>query len=150
VQRRHRDPGDGRCSFTDDVLVVCPRCAGCAHLFAPPSCIGPTARLVCTNCGHATARHRHADVCRYTAVEPRVELWLRIPCAGRVLWAFNPAHIAALDSHIGARLREDAAQPGLNMTMLARLPSWMTAAKHRTEVLRGLSRLRERVPVHLR
>jgi hypothetical protein len=32
------------------------------------------------------------------------------------------------------------------MTMLARLPSWLIAAKHRAEVLRGLSRLRERVP----
>lgn len=149
MQRRHRDPGQDRCRFTDDVLVVCPRCAGCAHLFAPPSSTGRTARLVCTHCGHATARHRHADVCRRTAAEPRVELWLRTPCAGHVLWAFNAAHIGALESCVGASLREDPIEPGLNMTMLARLPGWLIAAKHRTEVLRGLSRLRERVPAHL-
>jgi hypothetical protein len=126
VQRRHRDPGHDRCDFTDDVLLVCPRCAGRAHLFAPPSCAGLAARLSCTGCGHASERYRHADVCRRTAVEPRVELWLQTPCAGRVLWAFDAAHIAALELHVGARLRMDPVGPGTAVTMLARLPSWMT------------------------
>ena len=76
-----------------------------------------------------------------------MELWLQTPCAGRVLWAFDAAHITALELHIGARLRTDPVGPGTAMTMLARLPSWMTTAKHRVEVLRGLSRLRERVLV---
>ncbi len=55
-----------------------------------------------------------------------MELWLQTPCAGRVLWAFDAAHIAALELHVGARLRMDPVGPGTAVTMLARLPSWMT------------------------
>lgn len=67
-------------------------------------------------------------------------LWLQTPCKGETLWAYNEAHLLDLHAYVGARLRER-----VGMSMAARLPRWMSAAKNRTAVLRGLDRLAKRL-----
>lgn len=66
-------------------------------------------------------------------------LWLHVPCSGETLWAFNAAHVAALRAYVAADLRER--DSSAHRSMLARLPKWMTSAKNRAAVLRGLDRL---------
>ncbi|MER6343931.1 hypothetical protein ACWC10_01285 [Streptomyces sp. NPDC001595] len=70
----------------------------------------------------------------------RRPLWLQTRCAGRILWAYDEEHVDALAAYVGARLRERHASPALGM--FARLPAWMKSARHRDEVLAGLSALR--------
>lgn len=73
-------------------------------------------------------------------------LWLRLECCGgRLLWANNAVHLDYLDSYIGATMRERP--PDTSSQLYWRLPGWMKDRKHRDEVLRGLARLRERLPV---
>ncbi|WP_410580731.1 hypothetical protein [Amycolatopsis sp. lyj-108] len=45
-----------------------------------------------------------------------------------------------LERYVSARHRERGKFPAL--TMLARLPAWLKSAKHRTEILRIIGRLR--------
>ncbi|MGH3658892.1 MAG: hypothetical protein ACRDUA_19740 [Micromonosporaceae bacterium] len=49
-----------------------------------------------------------------------------------------------MESYVSARLRERGEYVG--MTMLARLPAWLKSAKHRTEILRTIGRLRASLP----
>jgi hypothetical protein len=58
-----------------------------------------------------------------------------------VLWAFNRTHLDLLEGHVGAVLRErQGFRPG--KSVLTRLPAWITAAKHREEVLRTIRHMR--------
>jgi len=90
---------------------------------------------VCSYCAHVWAvrskRPNLADL----------PLWLQAPCCGEKLWALNEEHLAYLEMHLGARVRKRA--HGQNSTIAARLPRWMSAAKNRKAIMKGLSRLRE-------
>ncbi len=77
-----------------------------------------------------------------------VELWLQVPCCGETLWALNEQHLEFLEKFIGAGLRErrrDETFGWANRSLDSRLPRWMTSAKNREEVMRGLQRLREKL-----
>lgn len=71
-------------------------------------------------------------------------LYLQTPCAGHILWALNPRHLAWLESFLAAGLREDAA-PMRRKTAVSALPQWLILAHHRDEALRAVSRLRARL-----
>jgi hypothetical protein len=107
-------------------------------------------RLVCRACGHVRnwpGEARYAGTYWNRPVDPffRQPLWLRAECCGgRNLWAFNERHLEILESYVSARLRERGEYVG--MTMLARLPAWLKSAKHRTEILRTIGRLRASLP----
>jgi hypothetical protein len=101
----------------------------------------------CSSCGYS--RRQVARSARISA-QPvdwyfGLELWLQTPCCGEVLWALNPDHLAFLTDFVSARLRERAPSDVQfrNKRLTSRLPRWMTSAKNRHEVLRGLERLAE-------
>jgi hypothetical protein len=141
--------------FNSAVLLSCPRCRQCAELVPstskPRKATRPIIRqALCRHCGYCSqfesATFDHA--CVATDWHRRLPLWLQVPCCGRVLWAFNEDHLSFLRQFIQARLRERARDPRhSNHSMTSRLPQWMQAAKHRDEVLRGLDRLTELLPV---
>ncbi|WP_225631235.1 hypothetical protein [Streptomyces solaniscabiei] len=155
---RHHDHGTWLVRFTGRVLVVCPRCGGRA-LVAPVPDITETKyvssllfqprRLGCTGCGAVagwTAERRGRALIGVVAggtEDPffRRPLWLQTRCAGRILWAYDEAHVDALAAYVSARLRERHASPTLSM--FARLPVWMKSARHRDTVLAGLATLRD-------
>jgi hypothetical protein len=105
---------------------------------------------VCRNCGHVRnwpGEAKNASSHWGRPVDPyfRQPLWLRADCCGgQTLWAFNERHLDILESYVSARLRERGEYVG--MTMLARLPAWLKSAKHRTEILRTIGRLRASLP----
>ncbi|MBT2450712.1 hypothetical protein J7F03_27300 [Streptomyces sp. ISL-43] len=155
---RHRDPGFALDRFAERMLVVCPRCGGCA-LVAPRPGLPELAyytellfrprRMTCSPCGalaewEAEVRGAGLRGAVLGGTEDpffRRPLWLQTRCAGRVLWAYNEEHVDALAAYVGARLRERGTGSPTR-AMFPRLPAWMKTAGNRSEVLAGLDALR--------
>jgi hypothetical protein len=157
AQGRFADPVVSLYALAEDpVHVVCPACQGRAEVVpwldgAPQ----PLLDFVASTAGVPRLRPRQELARRGQEralywgcpVDPyfRQPLWLRADCCGgQALWAFNERHLYILESYVSARLRERGEYVG--MTMLARLPAWLKSAKHRTEILRIIGRLRASLP----
>ena len=149
---RFADAGVPAHAFLDDVLVACPRCAGCAiSRRQPGDRFWAPRRLTCTHCGHAADWSGDS-----VTLDPRggndphfrLPLWLQVPCCGQTLWAYNAAHLDYLAAFVGATLRgrRRDAHGWANASLASRLPTWIKLARHRDKVLRGLALLRERLP----
>jgi hypothetical protein len=155
MQRRHRADRDILDDFADEVLVECPACRGRAtvrlHPLEEERRAGPCrarheARLSCTRCGRNDRRtafvrwiHGPADTVFGLPV------WLRTPCCGQTLWAYNARHLDALEAFVAASLRERRPSPEgtwRNQAWVSRIPRWLRSAKNRDEVLRCIARLR--------
>lgn len=153
---RHADKGAMLARFAARILVVCPRCSGRAVVVPRPG--GPelrysvdlflARRLACARCG-VTAEWEperrggaRIGVTLGGPAEPFFgrPLWLQTRCAGRLLWAYDIAHVDALAAYIGARLRERGS-PSSSLAMIPRLPDWMTSVANRSEVVAGLAAL---------
>lgn len=156
---RFADPDVSLYALAEDpIQVVCPACQARAEVTPwldgekPPgrySAWWPR-RLVCRTCGHVRNWPDDAadtTTCWGGQADPyfRQPLWLRADCCGgQTLWAFNQRHLDILEGYVGARLRERGTYSG--MTLLAKLPAWLKSAKHRTEILRTIARLRASLP----
>jgi hypothetical protein len=106
------------------------------------------ALIVCPSCGHVSNSAFKWTIERFgSPIDPifGLPLWLQISCCGETLWAFNEQHIAILRAYIGATLRERTLRYASGM--FYKLPTWMTAAKHRDAVLSGLARLEDKLKV---
>ena len=149
-----RSRGAGK--FDPVTLVRCPRCSACASVAyllpddprrAQVTASQPPYRVVCRPCGFNHQPEEYAahsgrdDTREYVTGLP---LWLQIPCAGQVLWAWNGAHLDFLEEYVAADLRERT--PNVNVSMASRLPRWIKSAKHRDEVLRAIVRLGATLP----
>jgi hypothetical protein len=151
--QRFHDPQVRLGHFLGEILVHCPRCDGRASVL-------PVSRTADDRPTAWTRRSVTCLACSYTAHVPRSEngrmtirlggcgdayfglpLWLSTECRGRVLWAYNAAHLDLLEAFVSAKLRERDAVPG-SMSMIARLPAWVKDAKHRGDVMRAIQRLR--------
>ncbi|WP_203978923.1 hypothetical protein [Planotetraspora silvatica] len=155
---RHHDPGRWLAQFAGRILVVCPRCGGCAVVVPRPGLpelryfselLFQPRRLTCGECGAVAEwapELRGAGLVGVTlggTEDPffRRPLWLQTRCVSQILWAYNEDHVDELAAYVGARLRErGVARP--TMAMFARLPRWMKASGNRSDVLAGLERLR--------
>ena len=136
--------------FTDECWVACPRCGerAVSRAMGEPKWNGPR-RLTCTRCAHVADWHGDR-IATGDAHDPHfgLPLWLRAPCCGQTLWAYNPRHLDFLADYIGATLRERARgdHGWANASLASRLPKWMQLARHRDEVRKGIERLRARLP----
>lgn len=131
-----------------DIDVACPRCRGRAVVVPAPEegvlMIFWTRRVVCRGCGYAALRPARRSGCWGGPVDPffRLPLWLTTRCCGgRTLWAFHSAHLDLIEDYVAADLRERTLPPD-GLTLVARLPVWLKAAKHRGEIVRAVGRLR--------
>jgi hypothetical protein len=148
--------------FFDDVLVRCPRCAGCAGVTPHPGVpaegdaaavgvMNPYRRLRCKECGFFKDRTVDSAVVG-GPVDPYFQrpVWLQASCCGQVLWAYNVRHLDLLESYVAAKLRERGELvPWAPTSLVERLPTWLKAAKNRAEVLRTIRRLRSTLPVEV-
>jgi ribosomal protein L37E len=157
MSNRFQDTGQTIHDFGNEFLVRCPRCGQLAHVIRQTplqSTTSPSSfdslfdprRLACTNCGYSQVR-RENDLSIGAPIDWyfRLPLWLQTPCRGRILWAYNAAHLRFLEDYIGADLRERLPNPHTNKSLASRLPSWMKSAKNRDEVLKGIARLKDLV-----
>jgi hypothetical protein len=142
---RYRDGGSALHDWAEpEVLVECPRCSSRAVVVA----VGSGRRLTCPSCSLS----RETAGTRSTWGVPAdpwfgLPLWLRAGFRGHTVWAFNDRHLEALRSWVAADLRERTPRHGAAMSMLEKLPAWMTSAKNRDHVLAVLDRLGERAVV---
>jgi hypothetical protein len=140
-EERFRDGGSGLSAWADpEVLVVCPRCSQRAVVRLQDA--GPARRLTCPHCGLA----RESDGTTSSWGGPAdpwfgVALWLTADFRGHMVWAFNSAHAKVLRDFVAADLRERTPAPGAAMSMLEKLPDWMTSAKNRDELTKVLDDL---------
>jgi hypothetical protein len=75
-------------------------------------------------------------------------LWLRTPCSGHELWAYNEQHLAFIKEYVSAELRgsyRDTQYGYSNQSLASRLPTWMKSAKNRDAVVAAVARLQERL-----
>ncbi|MEU3841113.1 hypothetical protein AB0E88_13900 [Streptomyces sp. NPDC028635] len=146
---RFRDPGTGYRAYSSSVLVRCPRCGRLAHFTrgaqAPGSGLLPGPRVVCRSCGLCRSGPRSSTARCGRGSGPL--LWLTARTRHGTLWAYNLEHLDQLRRFVAAGLREHAPwyEHGRKMTVVARLPSWVTSAKNRAEILRALDRMRASV-----
>jgi len=152
---RFVDTGWHLSSFEDEVLVVCPKCGACAKQIRTSSLNAETnrttwtRRLICVKCGLTKKGGALALPGVHPSVKPELTLWLQTPCCGHTLWAFNLPHIEAIESYVRAGLREQHKHPvhgWSNTSFFNRLPKWIKAANHREEILKGVTRLKEKLP----
>ncbi|MGD0892439.1 MAG: hypothetical protein ABR923_12995 [Terracidiphilus sp.] len=100
--------------------------------------------ITCTSCGLVTKLDLEFIKERFgSANDPTfgLPLWLQVSCCGHTLWAFNGDHLEKLRQYISASLRERMSN--LKWSMFSRLPAWMTSAKNRDAVLKGITHLEE-------
>lgn len=137
---RFRDGGSALHEYVEpEVLVVCPRCSARAVVRRGE---GRARRLTCGGCG--LARETDGTTSRWGAAEDPwfgVPLWLRAELRGHTVWAYNEAHLAELRSYVAAGQRERTPTRGAAMSMVEKLPGWLTAAGNRDDVLAVLDRL---------
>lgn len=120
------------------VLIECGSCGKCTtiHRIETVDTI-PTTRAATGSCRHCGKTWRLPYA--YTSLR----LWLTTTYRGKNLWALNEPHLKWLEEFIGAEVREH--KVGGSSALHAILPRWMTASKNRTDVMKGLARLRQRL-----
>jgi ribosomal protein S27AE len=128
----------------DHALVRCPSCGEQARV----DHVADGLRLTCGHCGRvATEQRRSLSLEGYNAARLPFDapLWLSAECCGsHRLWAVNGQHLDYLTAYIAETQRDRAfPSPSGNRQLADTLPAWMKEAKHRDELLRTLSQLRE-------
>lgn len=145
---RFFDEGLAIHNFSDEFLVVCPKCKEMAkvipeeiksdklniQLFSPRS-------LICLKCPYRDRWQGHkilasSNVDWYF----RLPLWLQISCCDENLWAYNLKHLEIIEQYVSAKLRERN-KKGRN-SFLSKLPGWLKSAKNRKAVLKAIEKLR--------
>lgn len=151
--------------FTDEFLVVCPRCQHQAMVKPSTETVPP--RLTCTNCGllqewastskgvltSGSAQDWPAG--QYAigdSYDPyfHLPLWLQAACDGHVLWAFNQRHLRFIRDYVAATNRSTPprhATDPLNGLLESRLPRWIKLAKNREAVLRSIEIIEEKLNI---
>jgi hypothetical protein len=146
---RFKDNGKSLVSFGRDLLVNCPRCRRCARLHFADARSPMERAIVCVHCGYSEKNHVKAlPAYSYRSDwHRRLDLWLQVPCGVHVLWALNEEHLSFLEGYVSAKIRERRPSEfgWSNQSLAGRLPRWLTAAKSRDNVTRGLERLREKL-----
>jgi hypothetical protein len=91
--------------FSDEILVKCPNCGGYARAIGPTWDKKDRQFTSAMSCLHCSRQHKFVtDSWDYWNSLP---LWLRTPCCGETLWAFNSRHLIALQDYVSAGLREN-------------------------------------------
>lgn len=146
-KERFLDTGIRLDEFSDEFLVVCPKCQKMAkvvleahsekintQLFSPR-------KFICLNCPHRDI-WRGKQIITGSNVDWyfRFPLWLQISCCNEILWAYNLKHLEIIEQYVSAKLRERT-KKGRN-SFLSKLPGWIKSAKNRDEILKAIEKLR--------
>ena len=147
--------------FMDEFLVECPNCQSKAIVFCRTA---GTPRMSCTACVKTMdleARYLTLSFGGEPPVDPyfNIPLWLRIPCVGHTLWAYNQQHLEFLRAYVTSELRQrpiirlrlnfHTTEPyhdyDRNRLLESRLPKWMKLSKNREQVLAGIRKLEKKL-----
>jgi hypothetical protein len=150
TNQRFRDNGEELCNFTEEILVVCPKCSGLCFITVDPQSGKPEynfqhkRRAVCGTCGYSKTADIKDWLCG-DGIDPYfgLPLWLQASCCGKLLWAFNKGHLDFLKGYVEARIRQEI--PNKNRSMASRLPAWIKKASNRQDLLSCLEALQAKL-----
>ncbi len=147
---RFRDTQETLYDFTDEYLVVCPQCSGCA-IVRPidPESISYRSprRVTCLTCSYT--KDWHGDtiaIGRAVDAYFGLPLWLQIEVGDGIFWAHSDRHLQFIKSFVQATIRERSEHSGQgwrNQSVISRLPEWIKLAKNRKRVLKAIELLEE-------
>lgn len=129
--------------FYQEVSVICPSCAKKA--IAKVNQETKTARLFCLHCDYnkeTTTAIKNGSINTAANHYFKAELWLKASFKKEVFWAFNAEHLEYLERYISATLREHKARTGF--TLLEKLPKFYHEAKNREDLLKIITKLRNK------
>ena len=153
--------------FADKFLVACPKCSGRAEVvlaenidFNPSNHLFLSRKIICSNCGYSKRKESSSgitqtlfstqkDTSSYVVIGGNFDwyfqesLWLQVECCGETLWAYNKAHLEFIENYVAATLRTRA--PNINKSLASRFPQWIKSAKNRDEILKAISKLKEKL-----
>jgi predicted RNA-binding Zn-ribbon protein involved in translation (DUF1610 family) len=139
---RFRDDGSPINAWAEpEVLVACPRCAQRA-VVRRVSAGAPARRLSCPGCG--LSKETAGNTSSWGGpFDPwfALPLWLQAGFRGHTAWAYNPRHLGELRDCVAATHRERKPAANPSMSMVEKLPSWMTSAKNRDDLVAILDRM---------
>lgn len=138
------EPGRWYGAMTAYVSVKCRECRHQLTRSAPVDGTWKKLKMKCDNCGdeceyeaHLSKHWKHEG--RMTDPVFGLPLWLQAPMADELFWSFNYEQLELLEQYVKAKLRERGITPRNTIkkssSMVARLPSFITGAHRREEVL---------------
>lgn len=138
-------------SFEDEILVECPRCAGCAVIHSKARGEARSG-LTCTACGFAppriSAQRSYQSYQEGRDPYYQLPLWLRESVGGEVVWAYNWRHFEDLEFFLNGTWRMHRTigknACGSPRSYRTRLPRWMHLQSNRPQILRALKRIKAR------
>ncbi len=147
---RFRDTQETLYDFSDEYLVVCPQCQGCAVVrpIAPPATdYRAPRRVTCKSCSYTKDWHG-TTLAFGTPIDSYfgLPLWLQTEVGDRTLWAYNDRHLQFIKAFVQATIRERREHPGQgwrNQSVISRLPEWIKLAKNRKRVLKAIALLED-------
>lgn len=141
-------PGHWYGALTAYVSVKCRECHQPISRSAEVNGEWAKLKVKCGECG---------DECEYEAKLSRhymhhglmcdnifgLPLWLQREFRSDLLWAFNYEHLSLLEQYVRAKLRERGVdnKGSKNSLMFSRLPTFITSAKNREEILKLIGEL---------
>ncbi|MGB4847867.1 MAG: hypothetical protein WBP41_08115 [Saprospiraceae bacterium] len=144
-------PGHWYGALTAYVSVKCRECNQPISRSAEVSGEWAKLKLKCNECG---------DECEYEAKISRhymhhglmcdnvfgLPLWLQREFRSDLFWAFNYEHLNLLDQYVSAKLRERGIdnKGSKNSLMFSRLPTFITSAKNRGEILKLIDEMQKK------
>ena len=126
--------------FAQHQIVECPSCGKRAnvsvvdklkHKYVNTS----PSRITCLHCGYNKTLESGSYFENHT-------LFLTTTCSENTLWALNEAHLQWLEDYVSATHRSRPLSS--NQSLASRLPQWLTAAKNRRMVLKGIEKLKNK------
>ncbi len=145
-------PGHWYGSITAYVSVKCRECRHPLTRTAEVDGQWNKLKLICDQCG---------DECEYEATLSRhskhnglmtdhvfgLTLWLQKPVGDDLFWAYHYEHLTLLEQYVGAKLRERGVdnKGSKNSLMFSRLPTFITRAGNREEMLKLIRELQFKV-----
>jgi hypothetical protein len=77
----------------------------------------------------------------------QLPLWLQTDCCGHTLWSYNDKHLSFIEAYVSAELRERSADEygWSNRSLASRLPQWIKSGKHRDQILKAISKMKETI-----
>lgn len=133
--------GEFLSDFMQHTLVECPNCQKrvdvrvldvLKHKYVNTS----PSKATCLHCGYN-------KILKNGSFGENHTLFLTTSCGENTLWALNEAHLRWLEEYIGATHRSRPLSS--NQSLAARLPQWMTSAKNRKMVLKGIEKLKNKL-----
>lgn len=145
--------------FVEDILVQCPACNQKAVVktgnFKEFNYTIDEVALICSSCGYSKkindisqrreSKQKKGLILKFgDAIDPffHCKLWLQMDFRENVFWAYNLKHLELIEAHVHATLRERN-EVNYNVRSIgARLPRWISSAKHRDEILKLIQKLK--------